>query len=329
MSEDRRPAYDATAVRPSWDELPAPVRAVIADWAGEPVHVRSAGGGFTRGFAATLTDATGRSRFVKAVPARITHIAASYRREIEVHRRLPVATPSPRLLHSGCVVAPDGRGAETGEEWTVLVLEHVDGRMPGVPWTASDLTLVVRALEQSAVALRELDWHDDATIFGFAEGVDVPAVWRALDPDPLPDQLAEWFSTHRARVVAASAHARTALRGEAWTHSDVRGDNLVVDDERAWVVDWNWLCRAPEWSDLALLLPSVHADGVDVGPALDSWLLRDVPAADVDAAVDRPRLPAPPARPLALTSRGTASTGRRWAWSSLRRSVTCSSSATR
>mgnify|MGYP001210451172 CR=1 FL=1 len=280
MSTDQRPPYDATAVRPSWDDLPAQVRAAIAGWTGEPVRVRSAGGGFTRGFAAALTDATGRSRFVKAVPAGIAHIAASYRREIEVHRVLPAGTPAPRLLHSGTVLDP-----AAGQEWTVLVLEHVAGHMPGVPWTATDLALVVRSLEQSAMALRGLDWHDDATILEFAEGEDLAAVWPRLDAAVLPADLAAWLPAHRSRLRATTEQAREVLRGEAWTHSDLRGDNIVIDGDRAWIVDWNWLCRAPEWSDLVLLLPLVHADGVDVTPACASWLLDGVPAADVDAAI--------------------------------------------
>jgi hypothetical protein len=273
-----RPPYDATAVRPGWDELPEDVRTWIAGRVGEPVEVRSAGGGFTRGFAAALTDASGRTSFVKAVPASITHIAASYRREIEVHALLPAATPTPRLLHSSSV-------GEGDDEWTVLVFEHVAGHMPGVPWTAADLALVVRALEQSALALRELEWHDEATVLGFAEGEDLVAFWSAYDVAALPDGLDAWVAAQRDRLAAATSRADSALRGGAWTHSDVRGDNVVADGERAWIVDWNWLCRGPEWSDLALLLPMVHADGVDLAPAYDSWLLADVPVDDVDAAV--------------------------------------------
>jgi hypothetical protein len=273
-----RPPYDATAVRPGWDELPRQVRARIVEWCGEPVETRSAGGGFTRGFASTLTDASGRTRFVKAVPASVEHIAASYRREIEVHALLPTTAPSPRLLHSGTVDAD-------GDEWTVLVFEHVAGHMPGVPWTAADLPPVVRALEQSALALREIDWHDEATIFGFSDGEDLVAFWSAYDASTLPTDLGTWVDAHRDRLRDATAHAAVALRGDAWTHSDVRGDNLLVDGDRAWIVDWNWLCRAPQWSDLALLLPMIHADGVDLAPAYASWLLADVPAADLDAAI--------------------------------------------
>ena len=195
-----------------------------------------------------------------------------------MHALLPAAAPAPRLLHSGTV-------GEGDDEWTVLVFEHVAGHMPGLPWTRDDLVLVVRALERSAEALREIDWHDDATLLGFSDGEDLVALWSGYDASALPDGLDSWVAAHRDGCAPRPTRAEVALQGEAWTHSDVRGDNLVVDGERAWIVDWNWLCRGPEWSDLALLLPMVHADGVDLAPAYDSWLLADVPADDLDAAV--------------------------------------------
>ncbi len=273
-----RPPYDATAVRPGWETLPDAVRTLITGWTGEPLEVRNAGGGFTRGFAAALTDARGRTSFVKAVPATSTHIAASYQREIEVHALLPAGTPTPRLVHSGTV-------GEGDDEWTVLVFEHVAGHMPGLPWTADDLALVIRALEQSALALRGLVWSDTAAILGFSDGEDLVAFWSTYDGSSLPNGLDSWVVAHRDRLRSATARAEVALLGEAWTHSDVRGDNVVVDGDRAWIVDWNWLCRGPEWSDLALVLPMVHADGVDLAPAYDSWLLADVAPDDLDAAV--------------------------------------------
>lgn len=273
-----RPPYDATAVRPAWADLPHPVRAHVVGWTGEPVDVRSAGGGFTRGFAATLTAADGRSSFVKAVPESVPHIAASYRREAQVHAVLPASAPTPRLRHEGSVDAD-------GDTWVVLVLEHVDGRMPGLPWTDHDLRLCVRALEQLAASMRDLDWHADASILEFADGDDLVGLWSAYAGAGLPDGLDDWAVEHRDDLVAATAHAGDALRGEDWTHADVRGDNLLVGVDRAWVVDWNWLCRGPAWADLGLLLPMVHADGVDLAPAYASSLLADVPAADLDAGI--------------------------------------------
>jgi hypothetical protein len=52
--------YDATAVRPDWSDLPESVREAIGGRLGSPVSaVRSAGGGFTRAFAAVLETGGG------------------------------------------------------------------------------------------------------------------------------------------------------------------------------------------------------------------------------------------------------------------------------
>jgi Ser/Thr protein kinase RdoA (MazF antagonist) len=208
----------------------------------------------------------------------VPHIASSYRREARVHAVLPDSAPTPRLLHEAEVDVD-------GDEWVVLVLEHVEGRMPGLPWTSADLAPTVRALEQLATSVRGLDWHEEASLLDFAEGDDLVGLWSAYDAAWLPDGLGTWVREHAGELRAATEHAGLALRGDDWTHADIRGDNLLVGADRAWVVDWNWLCRGPAWIDLALLLPMVRADGVDLAPAYSSWLLADVPAADLDAAV--------------------------------------------
>ena len=58
---------------------------------------------------------------------------------------------------------------------------------------------------------------------------------------------------------------------------------MLVDGDRAVLVDWNFLALGPPWLDLAGLLPAARADGVDA----DAWvrrspLLRDVDPVDVD-----------------------------------------------
>jgi hypothetical protein len=274
-----RVRYAATAVRPSWLDLPELVREVVGVWVGTPVAWHSAGGGFTRGFASTLMDADGVCTFVKAVPFANAHIAASYRREIEVHSVLPVGVPAPRLLHSAEVgTADDG--------WVVLAFEHVAGRMPGEPWTAHDLGVVVSALERMADALLPVEWDDPTTLVDMVlEDPEVMTLWESYDVARLPDALGGWADLHRERLATATARSVAAFRGDGWAHCDVRADNMVVEGSTVWIVDWNWLCHAPAWVDLALLLPQVHADGVDLGVALASPLLADVDPADLDAAV--------------------------------------------
>ena len=274
-----RVRYDATAVRPSWEELPTSVRDVVGGWLGPPVSWQSAGGGFTRGFASTLVGRDGSRSFVKAVPFANVHITASYRREIAVHGVLPAGVPAPRLLHWADVGAHD-------DGWVVLAFEHVEGRMPGSPWTPADLRAAVAALERTADALLALSWDDESTLLQAAEGdPEVRSLWAGYDAARLSPELGAWLATHRGRLTDAAARAFDVFGGAGWAHGDVRADNLVIDGDTAWLVDWNWLCRGPAWVDLALLVPQVHADGVDLAPAYASGLLAGVAAADVDAAV--------------------------------------------
>jgi hypothetical protein len=274
-----RVRYAGTAVRPSWVDLPVHVRDVVVDWIGEPVAWHSAGGGFTRGFASALMDADGVCTFVKAVPFSNVHITASYRREIAVHAVLPADVPVPRLLHSAEV-------GEGDDGWVVLAFEHVAGRMPGEPWTATDLALAVTALERMADGLRAVEWDDPTALLDMVlEDPEVMTLWSTYDVARLPDDLAAWLDAHRELLVAATARSLEAFRGEGWAHCDVRADNMVLDGGTVWIVDWNWLCHAPAWVDLALLLPQVHADGVDLAVAYSSRLLAAVDPVDVDAAI--------------------------------------------
>ncbi len=275
----QRVRYAATAVRPSWLDLPEHVRDVVTGWIGAPVAWHSAGGGFTRGFASTLMDADGVCTFVKAVPFTNVHITASYRREIAVHAVLPADVPAPRLLHSAEVGSGD-------DGWVVLAFEHVAGRMPGEPWTAVDLDVAVATLERMAEALSAVEWDDPTTLLEMVlEDPEVMTLWESYDAARLTDGLGEWVDTHRERLTAATLRSLEAFRGEGWAHCDVRADNMVLDGRTLWLVDWNWLCHAPAWVDLALLLPQVHADGVDLARAGSSWLLADVDPAVVDAAI--------------------------------------------
>jgi hypothetical protein len=255
------------------------VRDVVAGWMEEPVAWHSAGGGFTRGFASTLMGADGSCTFVKAVPVTNPHICASYRREIAVHAVLPDGVPAPRLLHSAEV-------GEGDDGWVVLAFEHVAGRMPGEPWTAGDLDVAVAALERMAEVLRAVEWDDPTTLLDLvAEDPEVTTLWRTYDVARLPDDLGTWVDAHRDRLATATMRSLEALLGAGWAHCDVRADNMVLEGSAVWIVDWNWLCRAPGWVDLAFLLPQVHADGVDLGRALASPLLAGVEGDDLDAAI--------------------------------------------
>ena len=88
--------YGATAVRPDWADLPAAVRDAISARLGAPVATAtSAGGGFTRAFAALLTTSAGERVFVKAAPLE-DPTAEWYAREAAVTAALPPEVPAAR-----------------------------------------------------------------------------------------------------------------------------------------------------------------------------------------------------------------------------------------
>ncbi|MEI2775056.1 MAG: phosphotransferase [Tetrasphaera sp.] len=44
-----------------------------------------------------------------------------------------------------------------------------------------------------------------------------------------------------------------ALAGERLCHTGLRPDNLLIADNDATVIDWNWVCSGPPWADFVCL----------------------------------------------------------------------------
>jgi hypothetical protein len=134
--------YGATAVRPNWPDLPESLREAISERLGGPiVTARTAGGGFTRAFAAALTTKDGFRAFIKAAPLR-EPTAEWYARESSITAALPeaVAAPRPRwtMVHSG---------------YFTLCLDFVDGHVPALPWHAAELEAAVTTWTTAASTL--------------------------------------------------------------------------------------------------------------------------------------------------------------------------------
>lgn len=96
--------------------------------------------------------------------------------------------------------------------------------------------------------------------------------WRevAVDPGPLLGLGlcdAAWLAAALPVLLAAADPA--LLAGDSLLHMDVRGDNLCFLPARTVLVDWNWACRGAAEMELALLAPSLHADG---GPPPEALL---------------------------------------------------------
>lgn len=89
-----------TAVRPRWDQLPAPLRHGLAARLGGIAGADVQTGGFAPGLAARLVLADGGRVFVKGIAADHA-LAGNYRAEAQVAHALPDAVPAPRLRWAG------------------------------------------------------------------------------------------------------------------------------------------------------------------------------------------------------------------------------------
>ncbi|WP_326563428.1 aminoglycoside phosphotransferase family protein [Micromonospora peucetia] len=251
--------YHATARRPEWATLPATLRTAIGDRLGAPVvEARTAGAGFTRGFAAVLHTAAGGRAFVKAAAtAEQPRLVDWYAREAAILDRLPdgLRVPRPRwTLH------------EAG--WFALCLDAVDGHTPRLPWAPAELAATLTGYADVAAALATAPAglvgiglphladlaRDDILWWGEVVAGREPA--PSL-PVPVRDRLPDLAALEsRLPVYAAGA---TGL-----IHGDLRLDNVLIDGAgQAWFCDWTWLCHGPAWFDLATLLLTAYADGLD------------------------------------------------------------------
>lgn len=244
----------ADRLRPSWSTLPPSLRTQIVTVIGgdflrdEPAH-----GGFSASYAGIVTTTAGRA-FVKACAA--DWHADSLRFVREEARTLPhlPSSVAPRLLAG----IDDSAG-------TALVIEAIDGRHPGGPWTAEDLRAVARALRtlSTTPAPSVMPRAEDSMIPGFAR-------WQETAADPrLLESLPHDLSARMPQLLRMEERLRHALHGDVIVHDDVRADNVLISEGRAHLLDWPHARQGAAWIDLPCLLPSIEASG---GPSCEeAW----------------------------------------------------------
>jgi hypothetical protein len=227
--------------------------------------------GFSPGVAARLRLGDGRRVFVKAVSeAANPDTPGIHRREGRILAALPAVAPAPRLLWSY-----DQRG------WVALALQDIEGRHPFEPWTDADLALVVKTYTKMAADLTPSPVAVDRTAAqGFEQDINgwQVALLRS------ETRLDSWCLTHLQRLADLEARAPAAAAGETLLHFDARADNLLIADDRLYVLDWPWARTGAWWIDLVGMAPSVAMQG---GPDPESFLsrldLRGVPKDAIDA----------------------------------------------
>lgn len=244
----------STARRPLWTQLPDDVRAGIERRCGATVRTaRSAGSGFTAGFASTLVLDDGSSVFVKAATRTgdpfADHAIEGYRAEVPWLRALPPEVPAPRL-----------RWAAQVSDWYALCLDAVPGRAPHRPWDRAELERALDAQEQAAGALTPAP--DEPPSRRLVDDLaDEPLCWSRLSDEPLLRQ-------HAAQAAELAVDGVTATGGDTLLHADLRDDNVILDGDDVWICDWNWPVRGAAWFDTVTLLVSAAGDGLDTDAIL-------------------------------------------------------------
>jgi hypothetical protein len=182
----------------------------------------------------------------------------------------------------------------------LLILEDFGAAFCAPPWTTTRIDAVLATLEHvhrtsAPVGIPLLESPETREMLsGWKVVAENPTMFLSLGLCTL-----DWLS--RALPDLLEAEAKVVLTGTDLLHLDVRSDNLCFpQDDRAMLVDWNWVSVGNGEFDLAAWLPSLEAEG---GPQPETFL----PDAAVLAAAlsgffaSRAGLPAPEAAPTVRT----------------------------
>jgi len=257
-----------------WHDVPAEVRAAVAELLGSPVvSATSQPGGFSPGSADRIVTADGRRAFIKTASTAVNaHSVEIHRREAAMAAALPASAHAPAL-----------RGFIDHGEWVAVVLEDVEGRHPQLPWESSELAAVLDALAELArepvdgeFAGPSLEEATSGLFGGWRRLLESPAALLPLD-----EELGGWVGARLPMLAGVSEAAVADFEGDRLVHSDVRADNILIEaDGRVVIVDWPWAARGVGWFDALSLLVNVRL----YDPAADvERLIGEHPAfADMD-----------------------------------------------
>jgi hypothetical protein len=220
-----------------------------------------------------------------------------YRDEANVGEQLPTLPEVPRL-HRWFEALP----------WVVLIFEDVDGAPPTTPWKHAELVRVLEALADLATRLTPtpalglptvIDKHAD-DFDGWARLARDPDRLRTADGDG-------WLTDHLQQLDRFAQGWSAARAGNTLLHADIRADQLLLTDERVYLVDWAHACVGADFVDPLLFFPSVVLDG---GPTIDELVtlshqtreagptrLASVASAAASFFIERSTRPPPPGLP--------------------------------
>ena len=241
--------------RLEWTDLPDGIRQRVEKTAGAPASgARTQPGGFSAGMASRMSFADGRRLFVKAVHASSQGTFDLYEREAGILRAIPGELPAAHLVE-----------AFTQDDWTVLVIEDVEGRHPRKD-SPSDTATVLDAIAALAAVPPPADLPSLAD-----ELAEDAGSWARLEAAGILGETTSWCVDNLAFLRTHAERVDAAVAGDRLVHGDLRTDNILIDPSgRARLLDWPWAARGAGWEDALLYLLDLRvADAeADVDPLL-------------------------------------------------------------
>ena len=214
----------------------------------QPLEWTPRAGGYSTAERYSVALDDGRRVFAKTADAE--HMAAWLRREHEVYASL-----------RGSFI-PELIGFDDDGDRPLLVIEDLSHADWAPGWTAERIALVRSALaELHACAAPPNTRPMRETYAGWF------GRWRAVAADPEPFlslglRSRAWLDERLPAIAEAGDSA--PIDGDAVVHLDVRSDNLCTLEDRAVLVDWNFVSFAAPELDLACWACSLALEG---GPA--------------------------------------------------------------
>ncbi len=315
----------ARGARLPYGQLPEHVRAFVESTCGEVVGVTDHPTGFSPGAAATVSTLAGERFFVKAVSGDINAVS----RDLHLREGINLDVLGSTALAPRLIAVFDQA------PWAALVTEEVSGALPGLPWSARDLGAFVNAMDALAdvlapPALRPLGevfgktftgWRalaadsanaaTDAATDAAADSVDAAAAADAVSRRAAVRRLVPYLPADLAcRIDEFAAVEREWVAssvGDAVLHGDARGDNLLIDNGRARLVDWPSACRGNPVCDVVGASGAVAMQGgpaprefvamTQAGRRADPYVIRVAAVVSAGYLVNAARMPPPPGLP--------------------------------
>ncbi|MFC3450904.1 phosphotransferase family protein [Amycolatopsis speibonae] len=228
----------------TWNDLPRTVCAAIEVETGPVNRVEVPAAGRNSDFAATLHTQRG-TVFCKGIVDAGGTRGSMHRREADVASYLPPAVV-PSLLWR---VETDG--------WLMLGYHHIAGHHADLSPGSKDLPLVADAVSTLA---RELADSAAPGVPALSEKMAWMAGWRRLRHQP-PAELDQWSRERLDVLVELEAEGIESVAGTSLIHTDLHQLNILVGDDRAWVIDWAWSRTGAAWIDAAHLVVRLIGQG--------------------------------------------------------------------